>query len=198
MRYFTRSIIVALVVGAIFSAARHADFTNFSSLPAFSLGSKASAASPNAAGLYYSPDKNLEHVDVDLISQSSGHLDIAAYSFTNRAIATAVVNAANRGLHVRIYRDYDQYSQEDGRDQFVSELFHGNRNIQIRVKHSRTLMHLKAFSDGNYLRDGSANFSASAKHQDNSLTISKDADQIKAYESKFEEMWSRSDNIVIQ
>ena len=60
-------------------------------------------------------------------------------------------------------------------------------------------MHLKAYSDGSFLRDGSANWSpAGEKRQDNSLLISYQKHQIDAFERDFEAMWNRADNIVIQ
>ena len=80
----------------------------------------------------------------------------------------------------------------------MTTMFAGNRNIQIRVKGSRSLMHLKAWSTEGLLRDGSSNLSASAKHQDNSITLSSDPTEIKEFEEKFQEMWERSDNIVVQ
>jgi len=73
----------------------------------------------------------------------------------------------------------------------------GNHNVQIRVSGSRALMHLKAWSSEG-LRDGNSNLSAAAKHQDNSVVLSSNADEIRAFEKKFTKMWSRSDNIVIQ
>jgi hypothetical protein len=42
------------------------------------------------------------------------------------------------------------------------------------------------------------NLSAAAKHQNNSVVLSSDADEIQAFEKKFTEMWNRSDNIAIQ
>jgi phosphatidylserine/phosphatidylglycerophosphate/cardiolipin synthase-like enzyme len=206
IRFIVRSIVCSLIVAAILGYMRRTDFSHVpslhptflsSSLSSFSLN-RVSAASAGTPGLHYSPDENVEHVDIKLIEESRGPLDIAAYSFTNQAFARAVLAAANRGQHVRIYRDYQQYTEEEAHGSYVSALFRGNRNIEIRVKRSRDLMHLKAFSDGNFLRDGSANFSASAKHQDNSVIITKDAAQIREYSQKFGEMWSRPGNIVIQ
>ena len=77
-------------------------------------------------------------------------------------------------------------------------MFAGNRNIQIRVKGIRALMHLKAWSTDGLLREGSSNLSAAAKHQDNSIVLSSNADEIQAFERKFAEMWNRPDNIIIQ
>lgn len=77
------------------------------------------------------------------------------------------------------------------------------RNISATVTEfwlcSRT-HNLKGYSlDGKWLRDGSANWSpGSEKRQDNSVWFSSDPQQIAAYERKFDEMWSRTSNLVVQ
>ena len=158
----------------------------------------ATALSPGHHALYYTPEVNPERVDVPLLTKARGHIDAAFYSFTDKPTAEALLAAANRGVKVRIYRDQEQFQNEKKRNPYMTTMFAGNRNIQIRVKGSRALMHLKAWSTEGLLRDGSSNLSAAAKHQDNSVVLSSDADEIQAFEKKFTEMWNRSDNIVIQ
>ena len=148
--------------------------------------------------LYYTPEVNPERVDVPLLNKARGHIDAAFYSFTDKPTAEALVAAANRGVKVRIYRDHEQVEDEKTRNPYMTTIFAGNPNVQIRVKGSRALMHLKAWSAEGMLRDGSSNLSAAAKHQDNSVVLSPDPDEIRAFEKKFSEMWNRFDNIVIQ
>ena len=162
-------------------------------------GSAAMSALPAGRhALYYTPDVNPERVDVPLLTKARGHIDAAFYSFTDKPTAEALLAAANRGVKVRIYRDQEQFQNEKKRNPYMTTMFAGNRNIQIRVKGSHALMHLKSWSTEGLLRDGSSNLSAAAKHQDNSVVLSSDADEIQAFEKKFTEMWNRSDNIVIQ
>jgi phosphatidylserine/phosphatidylglycerophosphate/cardiolipin synthase-like enzyme len=73
-------------------------------------------------------------------------------------------------------------------------------NVEVRIKHSRVLMHLKSYEvDGQTLRSGSANFSASAlKHQDNDLVLTHDAASVKRFELDFDQLWSRPDNEHLQ
>ena len=59
-------------------------------------------------------------------------------------------------------------------------------------------MHLKSWTNGIILRDGSSNISASAKHQDNTVIISGDKEEIAEFTAKFEEMWHRPDNLIVQ
>jgi phosphatidylserine/phosphatidylglycerophosphate/cardiolipin synthase-like enzyme len=97
------------------------------------------------------------------------------YAFTDRAIAQVLVEEADAGTEIRVYRDGEQYeaeqrgSERSGKNSIAS-MFHGHNNIHVRVKPASRidLMHLKCWSDGQVLRDGSANWStAGLKRQDN-------------------------------
>jgi len=207
---FFRYLFLALLVTEITWGFHHKDELAATVRPIAMLGqfgaarqsSMGSAPTPAlSAGrhaLYYTPEVNAERVDVPLLTKARGHIDAAFYSFTDKPTAEALLAAANRGVKVRIYRDQEQFQDEKKRNPYMTAMFTGNPNIQIRVKGSRALMHLKAWSTEGLLRDGSSNLSAAAKHQDNSVVLSSDADEIQAFENKFTEMWNRSDNIVIQ
>ena len=73
-------------------------------------------------------------------------------------------------------------------------------NVEVRIKRSRVLMHLKSYAvDGQTLRSGSANFSASAlKHQDNDLVLTHDLASVRRFELDFNQLWLRPDNERLQ
>ena len=73
-------------------------------------------------------------------------------------------------------------------------------NIEVKIKHSRVLMHLKSYAvDGQTLRSGSANFSPSAlKRQDNDLVLTRDAASVRRFELDFSQLWARPDNERLQ
>ena len=79
---------------------------------------------------------------------------------------------------IRVYRDGEQYEEEEC-EQYgigsVASMF-SRAPIHVRVKPSRPdLMHLKCWSDGRVLRDGSANWSpAGLKRQDNETRYTTD------------------------
>ena len=159
------------------------------------------------AGDHFSPAENLEQLDVEQIGQAQHTLDVAMYSFTDRYLAQAIFEAAHRGVQIRIYRDREQFQEEQRNadlhhERSLSDMFHRQPNIQIRVKNSNehNLMHLKAYLvDGKLLRDGSANWSPSGlKRQDNNAHFTTDAAQVHAFQQAFEEMWSRQDNEQVQ
>jgi phosphatidylserine/phosphatidylglycerophosphate/cardiolipin synthase-like enzyme len=159
------------------------------------------------AGDHFSPAENLERLDLEQIAQAQHSLDIAMYAFTDRYLAQAVIEAAHRGVKVRIYRDRSQFEEEQRNadlhhERSLSDMFHRQPNIQIRIKNSNehNLMHLKAYLvDGDLLRDGSANWSPSGlKRQDNNSRFTADPAQVHAFEEAFDEMWARTDNEAVQ
>jgi phosphatidylserine/phosphatidylglycerophosphate/cardiolipin synthase-like enzyme len=153
---------------------------------------------------HYSPAENLEQLDIERIGQAQHSIDVAMYAFTDKYIAESLAGAASRGVKIRIYRDQQQYQDEqrnsDKHDsQSSSAMLSGQRNVEIRVKSKHELMHLKAYLiDGSLLRDGSANWSPSGlKRQDNNAHFTTDKGQIRVFQQAFEDMWSRN-NLVLQ
>jgi phosphatidylserine/phosphatidylglycerophosphate/cardiolipin synthase-like enzyme len=146
----------------------------------------------------------LEQIDRQHLLAARHTLDIAMYAFTDQYLAEAILDRARAGVQVRIYRDHDQFEQEqrraNDRRQSTTEMLTGQSNIQIRVKGSRELMHLKSYLvDGRELRTGSANWSPTGeKRQDNNAHFTTDPQQIKAFQSTFEQMWQRDENQRVQ
>ena len=165
---------------------------------------------PAAASLtvHFAPEEDLEQLDRRQLLQARSAIDISMYSFTDRMLAETLRELAQRGVQIRIYRDQEQFRNEQlqlfSRNRGVSttDLLRGLATVHIRVKRGspRDLMHQKDYSvDGKWLREGSANWSPSAeKDQDNSLSISTDPQEIANYERKFGQMWNRPSNLVVQ
>jgi len=95
---------------------------------------------------------------------------------------------------------FEEQEVPDPTSESVIARLAGTPNVEVRIKHSRVLMHLKSYEvDGQTLRSGSANFSASAlKHQDNDLVLTHDAASVRRFELDFNQLWSRPDNERLQ
>ena len=88
------------------------------------LGSAAISALPAGRhALYYTPDVNPERVDVPLLTKARGHIDAAFYSFTDKPTAEALLAAANRGVKVRIYRDQEQFQDEETKPVYDHDVY---------------------------------------------------------------------------
>ena len=154
---------------------------------------------------YFSPENNLEQVDAARINQARTSIDVAMYAFTDKYLAEALVAAARRGVAIRIYRDRQQFDDEqrNARQHLTpstTEMVRAEPKVEVRVKGKGDLMHLKAYLiDGVLLRDGSANWSPGGlKRQDNNIRFTTDASQVKAFRQTFEDMWLRDGNQEIE
>ena len=163
------------------------------------LGQSAVATIPQTSGpvLRYSPQSNLERSEMETLSRARVSIDVAMYSFTDRELAEELCRLAQSGVRVRVYRDGEQYQQESERGQSTTELLLA-AGVQVKVKESRDLMHLKSYViDGSLLRTGSANWSPTGlKRQDNDLRYDTDPALVTLFETRFAEMWDRPRNLV--
>ena len=167
--------------------------------------SRTAQAGSAGAEQHFSPFENLEQIDRERLDSAQHTVDIAMYAFTDRYLAEELVRLARRGVQIRLYRDRDQYEEEQRNARqrnrgTTTETLHGERGIQIRVKGGHELMHLKAYViDGSLLREGSANWSPSGlKRQDNNAHFTSDPAQVGAFRQTFEQMWNRTDNERVQ
>jgi phosphatidylserine/phosphatidylglycerophosphate/cardiolipin synthase-like enzyme len=112
------------------------------------------------------------------------------YSPEERLDAIDALNAAEkRGVVIRIVLDPRE------RHDFVR---FGDLSDNVRIKRSGPLMHLKAYAiDGEVLRTGSANFSASGeRQQDNDLIVIRDAGAAAKFDAHFERMWEAAQPMI--
>ena len=133
--------------------------------------------------IHYAPVENLEHVDVELLRSARAKIDIAAYSLTDWLTINTLIDAHRRGVAVRIVLDLSQQHALDRMREIA-----GN----IRMKAPGPYMHLKSYAvDGQALRTGSANLSASGlKQQDNDVVILRDVSAARAFDERFERIWA--------
>lgn len=133
--------------------------------------------------VHYAPVENLERVDVELLRSARAKIDIAAYSLTDWLVIDALIDAHRRGVGLRIVLDPSQ-----------QHAFEHLREItgSVRVKAPGPYMHLKSYSiDGNILRSGSANLSASGlKQQDNDIVILREPEAARTFDARFDRIWA--------
>lgn len=152
----------------------------------------------------YSNPTNVIPKDTAVIDSAKTTIDLAAYALVEPTMIAALVRAAARGVVIRLYLD---------RSELCAEAHHDDTGIKLpihpllispmvtaKVKHSIILMHLKSYAvDSAVVRSGSANFSTLGEtQQDNEASWEDDPDFIAQFRSKFEQMWTRPDNLTIQ
>ena len=138
-----------------------------------------------AQEVHFSPEERLDAIDATLIATAKESIDFASYSLTDAAVLDALNAAEQRGVVIRIVLDPRE------RHDFVRL---GDLADNVRIKRSGPLMHLKAYAiDGQLLRTGSANFSASGeRQQDNDLIVIRDAGAAAKFDVHFERMWEEA------
>lgn len=158
-----------------------------------------------ATGIYLadSPGANLERLEMNSLAQTRNTLDVAMYSFTDLELADELAKLEQRGVRVRVYRDREQYDEEESRSRGGRETATAilvNAGVAVKVKRSAVLMHMESYAqDGVFLRSGSANWSPTGlKRQDNDVMYMRSPKAAQQFEAKFESMWERDDNTVVR
>lgn len=148
----------------------------------------ATAASlPSNAGYEtgFSPNAGALDLVVKGIHSAKSSVLVAAYSFTSKPIATALLDAHRRGVKVAVVAD-----QDSNRKQYSAVQFLANQGVPVRTNGHYAIFHHKFMViDGQHLETGSFNYSAAAasKNAENVLMLW----NVKPIASNFAQEWQR-------
>jgi phosphatidylserine/phosphatidylglycerophosphate/cardiolipin synthase-like enzyme len=138
----------------------------------------------------FSPSKQSEDVILRFITEAKRSVHVAAYSFTSKEIAQALLDAKARGVDVRVVVDR---SQETGK--YSAATFLANHAVSVRVDGEYQLQHQKIMVvDSASVETGSYNFTASARdrNSENVIIIRNAPELAGLYEVNWEKMWKES------
>jgi phosphatidylserine/phosphatidylglycerophosphate/cardiolipin synthase-like enzyme len=138
----------------------------------------------------FSPSVQAEQAIIRFIQDAQKSVHVAAYAFTSRPIAQALLDARARGLDVRVVVDK---SQASGR--YSAATFLANHAMFVRVDGEYQLQHQKfVIVDGVSVETGSYNFTASARdrNSENVIIIRNVPELAARYEANWEKMWEES------
>lgn len=131
-------------------------------LPVGSLSAAELRANPEIG---FSPEGTARTLVIEFVQDAKSTLDIMAYEWTARDITKAVIDAARRGVKVRLVADYKANVEEDrygASQRALSALVAAG--VDVRVNHQYPIMHDKSMlADGVNLETGSFNFTAQAE-----------------------------------
>lgn len=145
----------------------------------------------HAATVGFSPG-NAQQVVLDAITGAHKSIHVAAYSFTSKPIALALVAAHARGLDVRIVVDKGANGGK-----YSAATFTANHGVPTRVDGHYAIMHNKfMLIDGVSVETGSFNYTASAatRNAENALVI-EDAELAAEYEREWRRLWAESADV---
>jgi phosphatidylserine/phosphatidylglycerophosphate/cardiolipin synthase-like enzyme len=111
------------------------------------------------AHVYFSPHGGAQNAVVYCIGQARESVYVLAYSFTSVPITLALVDAAQRGVHVEAVLDRSQRTAKNGQGQVLA-----NAGAKVYVDSRHAIAHNKVMIlDGKTLITGSFNFTTSAE-----------------------------------
>jgi phosphatidylserine/phosphatidylglycerophosphate/cardiolipin synthase-like enzyme len=153
--------------------------------------STTSAPSSTNIEVGFSPDAGAEELVVKTIHSAHQSLRVLAYSFTSRPIAQALIDAAKRGVDVRVVVDKSNKSER-----YTSATFLANTGIPVRVDSEHAIAHNKVIiADGQTVETGSFNYTSSAAHRnaENAIVIWNNPTLAAIYLKNWDLHWRHSD-----
>lgn len=143
----------------------------------------------NSTEVYFCPEEECASQLVSKINSANKSVFVAIYSFTSEEIFSALINAKNRGVEVRVVFDYDQSKSEYSVDEKLTE-----NGIEIKRRDGSGYMHNKfTVIDENIVATGSFNYSNNAdKKNDENLVFIVSSDLAQKFINEFNELWEQS------
>lgn len=139
----------------------------------------------------FSPKAGSTELVVKAISSARQSILVAAYSFTSKPIAQALVEAHKRGIDVKVVVDKSQKSER-----YTSATFLANMGIPVRVDSMHAIQHNKFMViDGIHVQNGSFNYTAAAegRNAENVLVIWSNPKLATIYMANWDEHWNHSE-----
>ncbi|MFH0955143.1 MAG: phospholipase D family protein [Candidatus Micrarchaeota archaeon] len=124
------------------------------------------------------------------ISEAKDSVDVAIYSFTSKEIKTALIEAKNNGVTVRVLFDAGQAKSQYSTDEELQ-----NAGILVkRMELERGILHDKfAIIDSQTVATGSFNYSANAdEYNKENLVFITDSAIAHQYAAEFENLWNQT------
>lgn len=141
---------------------------------------------PEYFDTYFSPKGGAAEYIIKFINKTEKNLDIAVYSLTHDKIASAIIDAHNRGIKVRILTDALQAKGSYSDDEILE-----SSGIELRRDTQPGLMHHKfAISDNLALGFGSFNWTLNAEVRNmENWNVCRLKYVIDSYQREFEKLW---------
>lgn len=176
MLYRIKGWVIWAILAVALSAAAQAGWLN--EPLSFLHGTGAPAAPASGVTIGFTPG-NAEDVVVRAIDSARQSIDLAAYSFTSKPIAQALLRAHKRGVQVRAVLDKSQRTER-----YSSAHFLANVGIPVRIDDRYAIMHNKFMViDGKTVQAGSFNYTSSAarRNAENVIVLWNDPAAAHAY-----------------
>lgn len=139
----------------------------------------------------FSPDEGAGRLVVSAIGEARKSILVAAYSFTSKPIAKALLSAYRRGVAVRLIVDKSQKRQRNSVARQLAAM-----GIPTRVDSMHAIFHDKYMViDGITVENGSFNYTSSAekRNAENVLLIRNNPRLASTYSANWKAHWNHSE-----
>lgn len=147
-----------------------------------------------SVGFSPSASQNAIQLVLSTINSARRNIDVAAYSFTSKPVAAALVAAKNRGVAVRVVAD-----EKSNTGKYTAVTFLANQGVPVRLNGRYAIMHNKFMVvDGDTVQTGSFNYTASAvsRNAENVLLIKEIPELAATYQGEFNRLWNESEKLI--
>lgn len=138
----------------------------------------------------FSPNGGATDAIVQVIREAQHTIHLAAYTFTSRPIAKALVQAHRRGVEVEAVLD-----RSNSGDHYTAATFLVNAGIPTRIDDRPAIMHDKfLIVDGVTVETGSFNYTAAAERDnaENVIILRGNPEVAARYEHEWQRFWGES------
>lgn len=138
----------------------------------------------------FSPEGTGLQQVLTVINGAKKSIHVAAYSFTSKPIAQALLQASKRGVDVKVIAD-----EKSNSGKYSATTYLANNKIQVKLDGNYPIFHHKFMVvDGNTLETGSFNYSAAAanKNAENVLVLHNIPSLAQTYDTEWNKLWNEA------
>jgi phosphatidylserine/phosphatidylglycerophosphate/cardiolipin synthase-like enzyme len=152
----------------------------------------ASGGAAPSIEIAFSPHGGATDLVVKTITEARQSVRVAAYSFTSKPIATALLDAHKRGIDVRVVVDK---SNETAR--YTAATFLANQGVPVRVDYRYAIMHDKfVVVDRQVVETGSFNYTSAASERNaENVIVLHDPAVAQQYGQEWGRLWQESEEL---
>ena len=141
----------------------------------------------------FSPNQGSLPLVIKGIDSAKKSIHVAAYSFTSKPIATALLNAVKRGVDVKVIAD-----QKSNSGKYSAVTYLANNGVPVKLDGNYPIFHHKFMViDGTTLETGSFNYSAAAadKNAENVLLLWNVPQITQIYDKEWQQLWNEAQSL---
>jgi phosphatidylserine/phosphatidylglycerophosphate/cardiolipin synthase-like enzyme len=144
------------------------------------------------AEVAFSPDRGATDLVVRTIGEARHSVHVAAYTFTSKAIAEALLEAHRHGIDVEVVVD-----KSNATARYTAATFLANHGVPVRVDYRYAIMHDKfVVVDGDTVEEGSFNFTAAAESKNaENVVVLHDSAVAAAFDREWSRLWGESESM---